>query len=108
MSVCAARSENKQAKGTSAMAKSLLAIARCCKAVVACRVSPSQKAAIVRLVRGNIRPEPMTLAIGVWACMWLCVWFGTGLAWLLLLLLLKTSADVVNCRFAFLVSVRLV
>ena len=41
-----------------------LALARCCKAVVACRVSPSQKAAVVALVRERISPEPMTLAIG--------------------------------------------
>ncbi len=46
------------------MRDNLLAIARCCKAVVACRVSPSQKAAIVSLVRDNVRPQPLTLAIG--------------------------------------------
>lgn len=42
----------------------LLQIACICKAVIACRVSPSQKALIVRLVKKNIYPMPMTLAIG--------------------------------------------
>eukprot|EP00753_Platysulcus_tardus_P014724 PLAT4437.5.p2 GENE.PLAT4437.5~~PLAT4437.5.p2 ORF type:complete len:1302 (-),score=768.67 PLAT4437.5:273-4115(-) len=51
-----ARSEELSAK--------LLDVARCCKAVVACRVSPSQKADIVTLVRQNVKPMPMTLAIG--------------------------------------------
>ncbi len=46
------------------MAVSLMSIAKCCKAVVACRVSPSQKASIVNLVRQNVVPQPMTLAIG--------------------------------------------
>lgn len=47
-----------------ALQKQLLRIARCCRAVVACRVSPAQKAAIVSLVRQNVSPAPMTLAIG--------------------------------------------
>eukprot|EP00520_Triparma_pacifica_P017154 CAMPEP_0118656624 /NCGR_PEP_ID=MMETSP0785-20121206/13584_1 /TAXON_ID=91992 /ORGANISM="Bolidomonas pacifica, Strain CCMP 1866" /LENGTH=1232 /DNA_ID=CAMNT_0006549487 /DNA_START=137 /DNA_END=3832 /DNA_ORIENTATION=+ len=42
----------------------LLQIACICKAVIACRVSPSQKALIVRLVKKNVYPMPMTLAIG--------------------------------------------
>jgi magnesium-transporting ATPase (P-type) len=42
----------------------LLQIACICKAVIACRVSPSQKALIVRLVKRNVLPLPMTLAIG--------------------------------------------
>jgi len=42
----------------------LLNIACICKCVVACRVSPSQKALIVGLVRRNLQPQPMTLAIG--------------------------------------------
>ena len=44
--------------------KMLLSIACLCKAVIACRVSPSQKALMVRLVKDNIKPLPMTLAIG--------------------------------------------
>ena len=35
-----------------------------CTAVVACRVSPMQKADIVRLVKANMVPQPITLAIG--------------------------------------------
>ncbi|GMI06729.1 hypothetical protein TrLO_g8035 [Triparma laevis f. longispina] len=42
----------------------LLQIATICKAVIACRVSPSQKALIVKLVKKNVYPMPMTLAIG--------------------------------------------
>lgn len=38
-------------------------IAERCKAVVACRVSPKQKAEVVQLVRGEKR-EAITLAIG--------------------------------------------
>jgi magnesium-transporting ATPase (P-type) len=32
--------------------------------VIACRVSPKQKAELVNLVRQNVKPEPITLAIG--------------------------------------------
>lgn len=42
----------------------LVELAQQCKAVVACRVSPLQKAAIVRMVKTRVSPEPMTLAIG--------------------------------------------
>jgi len=42
----------------------LFAIGSNCEAVIACRVSPRQKALLVRLVRQNITPEPVTLAIG--------------------------------------------
>lgn len=42
----------------------IFAIASSCEAVIACRVSPRQKALLVRLVRHNITPEPVTLAIG--------------------------------------------
>ena len=42
----------------------LLTVARCCRAVIACRVSPQQKATIVHLVRRRVSPAPMTLAIG--------------------------------------------
>lgn len=41
-----------------------LQLGRKCKVVIACRVSPLQKAQIVRLVRYNIEPQPITLAIG--------------------------------------------
>ena len=46
------------------MTSQFLSIARHCKAVVACRVSPAQKAAIVKVVRKGIKPQPLTLAIG--------------------------------------------
>lgn len=42
----------------------IFSIASQCEAVIACRVSPRQKALLVRLVRHNISPEPVTLAIG--------------------------------------------
>lgn len=42
----------------------LLTIARRCKVLIACRVSPSQKAVLVRLVKRNVKPRPVTLAIG--------------------------------------------
>ena len=42
----------------------LFAVASNCGAVIACRVSPKQKAELVNLVRHNIKPEPITLAIG--------------------------------------------
>lgn len=42
----------------------LFAVASNCEAVIACRVSPKQKALLVNLVRHNIVPEPVTLAIG--------------------------------------------
>ena len=42
----------------------LLELAQQCKAVIACRVSPLQKAQIVRLVKHRSVSEPMTLAIG--------------------------------------------
>lgn len=42
----------------------LFAVASNCDAVIACRVSPRQKAQLVNLVRQNIQPEPITLAIG--------------------------------------------
>jgi phospholipid-translocating P-type ATPase (flippase) len=41
-----------------------LEVARPCAVLIACRVSPSQKADIVRLVRNNTYPTPVTLAIG--------------------------------------------
>lgn len=42
----------------------LFAVAKNCDAVIACRVSPRQKAQLVNLVRENVQPEPITLAIG--------------------------------------------
>jgi len=42
----------------------LFAVANTCDSVIACRVSPAQKAQLVQLVRRNINPEPVTLAIG--------------------------------------------
>jgi len=48
------------------MTAQFLSIARHCKAVVACRVSPAQKAAIVKVVRKGIKPQPLTLAIGMY------------------------------------------
>jgi magnesium-transporting ATPase (P-type) len=44
--------------------RAFLTVARCCRAVIACRVSPQQKALLVRMVRRGIQPSPMTLAIG--------------------------------------------
>jgi magnesium-transporting ATPase (P-type) len=42
----------------------IFAIASSCEAVIACRVSPRQKALLVKLVRQLVVPEPVTLAIG--------------------------------------------
>jgi len=42
----------------------LFAVASVCDAVIACRVSPKQKAELVNLVRHNVKPTPITLAIG--------------------------------------------
>jgi len=42
----------------------LFNIASQCDAVIACRVSPQQKALLVKLVRHHVVPEPVTLAIG--------------------------------------------
>jgi len=41
-----------------------LEVGMLCSVVIACRVSPLQKAQMVRLVRQNVRPSPVTLAIG--------------------------------------------
>jgi phospholipid-transporting ATPase len=41
-----------------------LTVAMHCNAVVACRVSPPQKASLVRMVRKNVPGKPVTLAIG--------------------------------------------
>ncbi|KAL7561845.1 hypothetical protein ACA910_009683 [Epithemia clementina (nom. ined.)] len=42
----------------------LFAVASVCDSVIACRVSPKQKAELVNLVRHNVKPTPTTLAIG--------------------------------------------
>ncbi len=44
--------------------KKFLITATLCKAVIACRVSPGQKASIIKMVKEGIKPRPMTLAIG--------------------------------------------
>jgi phospholipid-transporting ATPase len=41
-----------------------LSVCKTMKAVIACRVSPKQKADIVKMVKNGITPSPMTLAIG--------------------------------------------
>ena len=43
--------------------RKLLQFGKLCKAVVACRVSPAQKAGIVRMVQLGVSPTPITLAI---------------------------------------------
>jgi magnesium-transporting ATPase (P-type) len=50
--------------GDAELEELIFAIASNCEAVIACRVSPRQKALLVQLVRRNISPEPVTLAIG--------------------------------------------
>ena len=50
--------------GDAELEEMLFAIASHCEAVIACRVSPKQKAELVNLVRRNVVPEPVTLAIG--------------------------------------------
>jgi magnesium-transporting ATPase (P-type) len=42
----------------------IFSVASNCDAVIACRVSPKQKALLVHLVRHHVVPEPVTLAIG--------------------------------------------
>jgi magnesium-transporting ATPase (P-type) len=46
------------------LSQMLFAVASNCDAVIACRASPKQKAELLNLVRHNIKPEPITLAIG--------------------------------------------
>ena len=41
-----------------------ITLARNCKAVIACRVSPDQKRQVVSMVMLNTKPKPMTLSIG--------------------------------------------
>lgn len=42
----------------------LFSVASNCESVIACRVSPKQKALLVKLVKQFVQPEPVTLAIG--------------------------------------------
>ena len=44
--------------------KCLLVASTVCQVVIACRVSPLQKAELVRLVKTGVKPHPVTLAIG--------------------------------------------
>jgi hypothetical protein len=50
--------------GDSQLEELIFSIASQCDAVIACRVSPRQKALLVKLVRHHVVPEPVTLAIG--------------------------------------------
>ena len=50
--------------GDSELEELLFAVANTCDSVIACRVSPAQKAQLVQLVRRYVVPEPVTLAIG--------------------------------------------
>lgn len=50
--------------GDTELEELIFAIASKCDAVIACRVSPRQKALLVKLVRHHVVPEPVTLAIG--------------------------------------------
>lgn len=50
--------------GDSELEEILFAVANTCSSVIACRVSPAQKAQLVQLVRRYVVPEPVTLAIG--------------------------------------------
>lgn len=50
--------------GHNEMEQVLFSVASQCDAVIACRVSPQQKALLVNLVRQKVQPEPITLAIG--------------------------------------------
>ncbi|CAM9707233.1 unnamed protein product [Chrysoparadoxa australica] len=42
----------------------LFQVASVCTAVIACRVSPKQKAVLVRMVKKYVEPKPVTLSIG--------------------------------------------
>ena len=50
--------------GDALLQEMLFAVASCSDAIIACRVSPKQKALLVKTVRTFVDPEPMTLAIG--------------------------------------------
>jgi len=50
--------------GNDLLEEVFFAVASQCDSVIACRVSPKQKALIVKLVRNYVEPTPVTLAIG--------------------------------------------
>mmetsp|Transcript_23218 Transcript_23218/g.33776 ORF Transcript_23218/g.33776 Transcript_23218/m.33776 type:complete len:1789 (+) Transcript_23218:129-5495(+) len=50
--------------GDEVLEEMIFAVASGCDSVIACRVSPKQKALLVRLVRNYVNPTPVTLAIG--------------------------------------------
>lgn len=50
--------------GNAELEELLFNVANECDSVIACRVSPQQKALLVKLVRHRVVPEPVTLAIG--------------------------------------------
>lgn len=50
--------------GDPTLERMLFEVMQHCVAVIACRVSPKQKAQLVRLVKQCVSPEPVTLAIG--------------------------------------------
>lgn len=50
--------------GKPILEKMLFEVTNSCTAVIACRVSPKQKAQLVRLVKERVKPAPVTLAIG--------------------------------------------
>ena len=54
----------KSQKGNVESELMLLKLTRMCKVVLACRVSPSQKSLIVKMVKYAVGTKPMTLAIG--------------------------------------------
>jgi magnesium-transporting ATPase (P-type) len=54
----------KHLQGDSELEELIFNIASQCSAVIACRVTPVQKAQLVKLVRHHVVPEPVTLAIG--------------------------------------------
>ncbi|KAL7542063.1 hypothetical protein ACHAXR_012198 [Thalassiosira sp. AJA248-18] len=50
--------------GDPVLEEMLFAVASCCESVIACRVSPIQKALLLKMVREYVLPTPTTLAIG--------------------------------------------
>eukprot|EP00611_Tribonema_gayanum_P027179 TRINITY_DN6635_c0_g2_i1.p1 TRINITY_DN6635_c0_g2~~TRINITY_DN6635_c0_g2_i1.p1 ORF type:complete len:1273 (-),score=466.48 TRINITY_DN6635_c0_g2_i1:176-3994(-) len=50
--------------GDTVLESMLFQVASQCNAVIACRVSPKQKAILVRMVKQYVKPTPVTLSIG--------------------------------------------
>jgi len=50
--------------GNPVLEEMLFAVASCSESVIACRVSPKQKALLLKMVRRYVSPTPTTLAIG--------------------------------------------